>query len=152
MNSSRTKRTLNRGAAPDLWRNTLAQIPSVFGKLVYLASLRNSNSGEYEHHGLANLFGSEEANRAMGDSHAELFAEWLCFDLQQQKEDLGTYLSEIEGPRRTVLKTWLQLEPYRNCMPASAREVERVLFLTDLEMLLALLRNEHGVGDLDRDA
>jgi hypothetical protein len=152
MNSFRTTKAFNRGAAPDLWRNTLAQIPTVFGRLVYLTSLRNPNSGDYEHHGLADLFGSEEANRAMRDSHTELFAEWLCFDLQQQKEDLETYLSEIEGPRRVVLQTWLRLEPYRGCMPASTREVERALFLSDLEMLLALLRNEYGVAGLDQDA
>ena len=49
---------LDRNAASDLWRNTLSQIPSVFGRLVYLASLRNANNGRYEHHGLALVLGT----------------------------------------------------------------------------------------------
>ncbi len=40
MNSIRPKQVLERGAASDLWRHTLSQIPTVFGRLVYLSSLR----------------------------------------------------------------------------------------------------------------
>src|SRR5216683_4844157 len=45
------KGILERGAANDLWRHTLSQIPAVFGRMVYLAGLRNGR-GRYEHHGL----------------------------------------------------------------------------------------------------
>jgi hypothetical protein len=152
MDSTQQKRSFTRDAAADIWRNTLSQIPSIFGRMVYLASLRNSNSGEYEHHGVAQFFGTEQANRALADSHMEIFGEWLCMDLQQQKCDLDIYLSGLEGVRRTVLSTWLRLEPYRGCVPGSAREVERELYLADLETLLELLRNEYGVANLDRDA
>ena len=31
--------TFDRSAAADLWRNTLSQIPTTFGRLIYLASL-----------------------------------------------------------------------------------------------------------------
>src|ERR1700733_4646430 len=82
----------DRSAASDLWRNTLSQIPTVFGRLVYLASLRNPNNGNYEHHGLALVFGEDEANRALKDSHSTVFAGWLTFNLEQQKADLDLYL------------------------------------------------------------
>ena len=42
-----------RGAAADVWRHTLSQIPYLYGRLAYLGSLRNANTGRYEHHGLA---------------------------------------------------------------------------------------------------
>ena len=35
----------DRSAAADLWRNTLSQIPTTFGRLIYLASLRDQNTG-----------------------------------------------------------------------------------------------------------
>lgn len=152
MDTTREERRFDRNAAADIWKKTLSQIPSIFGRMVYLASLRNSNSGDYEHHGVAQFFGAENASTALGESHQEVFAEWLCMDLPQQKRDLDVYLSGLEGVRRTVLSTWLRLEPYRGCVPASAREVERELYLADLETLLALLRNEYGVEALDRDA
>jgi len=44
------------------------------------------------------------------------------------------------------------LTPYRNLVPAGAREVERKLYLVDLETILELLRNEYGVACPDPDA
>jgi len=143
---------LDRSPASDLWRNTLSQIPSVFGRLVYLASLRNSNSGRYEHHGLALVFGEDDANKALKKSHLRVFHEWLTFNLEQQKADLDLYLSSLYEDERTVLTTWLDVAPYRNLVPASLRPVEKRLYLADLKALLELMGNEHGAAGPDPDA
>lgn len=143
---------LDRSPTSDLWRNTLSQIPSVFGRLVYLASLRNQNSGRYEHHGLALVFGEEEANRTLKKSHVQAFREWLKFNLEQQKADLDLYLSGLRENRRTVLATWTELAPYRAYMPAAAKSVERRLYLSDLKALIELMRSAHGVGAPGPDA
>jgi len=144
--------TLDRGAAANLWRNTLLQIPSVFGRLVYLCSLRDSNTGLYQHYGLAQVFGEAEADRALRESHQKAFAEWLCFNLEQQKADLDLYLSGLGSDRQTILDTWIRLAPYRNLVPSTTREVERRLYLADLETILDLLKNEYGVASPDPDA
>ena len=138
--------------ASDLWRNTLSQIPSLFGRLVYLAALRNPNSGRYEHHGLALVFGEDEANRALKKSHSQAFREWLTFNLEQQKGDLDLYLSALVEDRRTVLTNWLELAPYLALMPSTIRGVEKRLYLADLKALLDLLGNEHGASGPDPDA
>jgi hypothetical protein len=152
MNKYGPKGTLERGAAPDLWRNTLSQIPSVFGRLVYLCSLRDQNTGAYQHYGLSQMFGRAEADRALRNSHQQAFEEWLCFTLEQQKADLDLYLAGLNGNRRTILETWIRLAPYRNLVPSSAREVERQLYLADLEAILDLLKGEYGVACPDPDA
>jgi hypothetical protein len=152
MDRTRHKGGLERGAAPDLWRNTLSQISTIYGRLVYLATLRNPNTGKYEHHGLALLFGDSEADKALRKSHMDSFNEWLNFSLQEQKADVELYLSELEGSRQTVLENWSRLMPYSNLPPASARQVERTLFFTEVETILGLLRNEFGVSFRDPDA
>jgi len=152
MNRIEPSGSLERGPAPDLWRNTLSQIPSVFGRMVYLCSLRDANTGCYEHYGLAQAFSDEEADRVLRESHEQAFAEWLCFNLEQQKADLDLYLSGLNGNRRTILETWIRLTPYRALIPTVAREVERRLYLTDLETILELLKNEYGVVSPDPDA
>ncbi|MDP1532609.1 MAG: hypothetical protein Q8L92_03395, partial [Rubrivivax sp.] len=48
-----------KSASDDVWRRTLRQIPTVYGRLVYLAQRRSPDSGLYEHHGLAKMFGEE---------------------------------------------------------------------------------------------
>jgi hypothetical protein len=142
----------DRSAASDLWRNTLSQIPSVFGRLVYLASLRNPNNGNYEHHGLSLVFGEDEANRALKDGHSAVFAEWLTFNLEQQKADLDLYLAGLFEDKRLVVETWVRLAPYKNLVPASIRGVERRLYINDLTALVELFRNVHGVASPDPDA
>jgi hypothetical protein len=144
--------TFDRSAAADLWRNTISQIPSVFGRLVYLASLRNPNNGSYEHHGLALVFGEDEANKALKTSHAAVFAEWLSFNLEQQKADLDLYISALFEDKRVVIENWIRLAPYRNLVPASVRGVERRLYIADFTALLELFKAAYGVAVPDPDA
>ncbi|SRR6266478_5174354 len=152
MSSERENLALARNAASDLWRNTLSQIPSIFGRLVFLSSLRNLNSGRYEHHGLALVFGRLEASRALRRSHREAFAEWLSYNIEEQKADLDLYFSGQVEDNRTILRTWERLETYRNFVPGSAKDVEKKLYLSDLRAILSLLRGTSGAGDPDRES
>jgi hypothetical protein len=129
-------------AAADVWDRTISQIPTTFGKIAYLASLRSGNSGRYQHFGLSRIYSDDEADRVLRACHQEVFAEWLNYSLEQQRNDLEGYLNSIEDNRQTVLKTWLELTPYHNLLPADASAAERRLYLTDLELILDLLRNE----------
>lgn len=127
-------------AIQDLWTRTLAQVPTTFGRVAYLASLRDPNTGRYEHFGLAQIYSLEEADQALRWSHARAFSDWLNYSLAEQKDDLEAYLLSLEGDRQTVLRTWATLSPYRNLLPADASEAERQLFMSDLELILDLLR------------
>lgn len=130
--------------AEELWRRTLSQIPTTYGRLVYLASLRSPDNGVYHHHGLQMLFGDGEANQAMRESHGMVFHEWLVMSLEQQKADLDLFLSSLPTDRKTLAETWLRLAPYRSLTPVWATDGERELFFCDLETLLTLLKNEYA--------
>jgi hypothetical protein len=119
-----------------LWRKTLSQVPTVFGRLAFLASLRDAATGRYSHEALLRILGPEDTDRALCNSHHQVFSEWLRFSLAEQKSDLDEYFSTT-GISRQALE-------YRHLMPPTARDVERQLYLTDLETLLELLKYEHG--------
>ena len=119
-----------------LWRRTLAQVPTVFGRLAFLASLRNTTTGRYSHPDLLCVLGPEDTDRALCNSHHQVFSEWLKFSLSEQKADLDDYMCTA-GRLRVSLD-------YHNLVPPTARDVERQLYLTDLETLLELLKYEHG--------
>lgn len=144
--------SLDRGAVSNLWRNTLSQIPSVFGRLVYVSSLRNPNNGRYEHYGLAMHFGEDDANKALKKSHVQIFSEWLTFSLEQQKADLDLFLSGLPDDRQVVLQNWINLAPYRNLIPSSVRGPDRRLYISDLTALLEVLKNAAGAAAPDPDA
>lgn len=148
MGHGKLRGILERGAAPNLWRNTLSRIPTVYGRLVYLASLRNNDTGRYEHAGLELVYGERESDRALRDGHAQTFAEWLCYDLERQKADLDAYLAGLPDSKAQVLANWVRLQPYRNLAPATAAAPSILLFLGDFEALLSLLRSEYaGAGE-----
>jgi len=123
-------------AAVEFWRKTLYQIPTIFGRLVYLASLRNESAGRYVHDGLVQMEGSEEADRVLCQCHQQVFSQWISSSLAEQKMDLDQYVTEVGGEIQSLRR-------YRNVVPAKAREVERQLYLTDFETLLDLLRFDH---------
>jgi hypothetical protein len=139
-------------AVAESWHRTLKAIPTVLGRLAYMASLRNTNIGTYEHFGMAQRVGPAEVDRLLRRSHLEVFQEWLCFGLERQKRELEEYFSELEGDKREILANWLSLEPYGSWVPAESRGVERKLFYTDLEIVLELIRTEYGVASRDPDS
>jgi hypothetical protein len=136
---------LERSAAADISKNTLARIPTLCGRLIYLASLRDGNSGIYQHHGLASIFGREESRLALGQLHEAVFREWLKRPLAAKLDDLAEYLNSLEEPRRLIIQHWRKVPTYRAYIPASARESERELFFTEFEVLVETL----GCSDSD---
>ena len=139
-------------AIAESWQRTLSAIPTLIGRLAYLSSLRNVNTGSYEHFGLAQRVGADEVDRILRRSHMTVFQEWLCFGLERQKEELEEYFSELEGDRREIVASWLTLEPWNNWVPGESRDVERKLFNADLAVILELLRVEYGVASRDPDS
>jgi hypothetical protein len=135
------KAGLERSAAGDLWKNTLSKIPTQFGKLAYLALLRDPNSGIYRHHGLSVVFGRDECNRALRENHEQVFLEWLNLPLADKSADLRNYLASLEDPVPEVLSYWSRSKAYSSYAPSTARDMERELFVKDLEALIETLRN-----------
>jgi len=125
-----------RAPAALVWRRTLLRISTHFGRLVFLASLRDSATGRYCHDDLLRMLGCEDADRTLCRSHHQVFAEWLGFSLAEQKSDLDEYLQEPGNARQAM--------HYRDLVPPTARDVERQLYLTDLETLMGLLEVGHA--------
>ncbi len=129
--SSSVNRTASEKAVA-LEQEILDRIPSAFGRLAFLASLRDESTGRYKHHRLAGIVSDDEADRLLGEMHDGVFADWLNRTLEQQKDDLDLYLSRGGIDIRAVR------DIYSTLAPASASEVERRLYLSDLETLLEL--------------
>ena len=142
----RPKGMLERNAVADLWKHTLSQIPSVYGRLVYLASLRDPNSGAYRHYGLSAAFGREQSTYALRTSHQQTFLEWLTLPLPAKNTDFRGYFQSVsseESPQAVV--TYLARGArYVTQAPDSASPAQRQQFQMEMAMLLQLLKNDSG--------
>ena len=127
-------RTLSCSAEDDLARNTLSQIPTLFGRLEYLSSLRISHSGFYRHDGLAAIHGEWQSAKALRHAHEVTFVEWLKLPLAQKLTDLE------QAPADSRLTDRPGLEKYY--VPRGASAAERSLFLCEMEILMAILASQ----------
>ena len=132
--------TLDESPAAELWRRTLSQITSVFGRLVYLASLRDPNTGKYVHFGFAQRFTDREADLTLRRSHSNIFEDWLSFSLEEQKEDLEHYLNALDQDPEVVLENWRAMPPFANFIPVSTQPQQRELFISDLLIVMQLIQ------------
>ena len=131
------------------WSRDIAQIPTHYGRLVYLSSLRNSDTGRYEHYAVRSDAEATEANRILKRAHEEIFREWMSYPLEWKKADVELYVEAIQVDKIELLDTWQRLTPYGNVVPASIGGPERAKHVSDFEAILGLLKNVYGVASPD---
>lgn len=132
----------NRRIIQDFTLTTLAGIPGEFGRLTYMASLRDLSSGRYEHAGLTALYPDEALQQALQACHEQIFERVLETPLELQETDLRECLERMPGGVKTALSHWQRMEAYRVLMPEAAPEYLKELFCSNLRALLEILQEE----------
>ena len=77
----------------DLRSHTLGGIPGECAWLVYLASTRDYNTGQYYHDGLAFHFSEAIARAALETEHREVFRKLVFSSMEDLVQQLDTYMS-----------------------------------------------------------
>ncbi|HUI75345.1 MAG TPA: hypothetical protein VLX32_10385 [Candidatus Acidoferrum sp.] len=131
---------LLRSAYDDLLNRTLAKIPSEFGRLIYLASTRDYNSGSYHHEGLSTRFTSEDASAALWAAHREIFWRLASLSLEEVVRELDAYIQSSHEQCDEILHAWLELEPYRVAIPMDVDPIMAQLLLSNIKIGLEVLR------------
>jgi hypothetical protein len=127
-------------AYDDLLRRTLSKIPCNLGRLIYLASTRDYNSGAYHHEGLAARFHEDAARKALEVAHRQVFHLVAAISLEDLVSELDVYLKSSHESPEEVVRTWQKLEPYRIAVPTEVNPTIARLFISNLRLALAILR------------
>src|SRR5882762_1802464 len=83
-------------AITDLRNRTLSRLPGDFSRLVYLASSRDYNTGQYYHDGLSFHFIEMVFFFACYGCHREVFDRLLYASLEELIEELRSYISSTD--------------------------------------------------------
>lgn len=146
------KGALEKSAGADLFRHSLARIPSFFGRLMYLSSLRDPNTGVYRHYGLASAFGRDQSAQALQTNHTRAFRDWIKLGLREKQADVLAYVDTLDDPKGLAVKYWLESQGYIGCIPDSAGKADRALFLDDVPRILKSISRSNGGVSRDREA
>jgi hypothetical protein len=141
---AKNKRADVIAASEDLRRRTLAQTSSPLDRMIYLASMRDYNTGLYVHQGLAARFSAEAACEALADCHQECFRELIFLGLKDLTEQLNVYMQSTGTGADDFLRTWRELEPYRVAVPVGTDSLVAQFLFSNLKVALAILEHQNS--------
>lgn len=127
-------------AFEDLCNRTLSRIPNDIGRLIYLASTRDYNSGTYQHEGLAARFSPADASKALKVAHQQVFEQLAGLSLEDLVKELGDYIKSSDEAQGEFLRAWRELEPYRVAIPMDMDPTTAQLLLSNIRVGLEVLR------------
>ena len=144
-----------RCVVEDVQRRTLDAMPSQFNRLVYLASLRDHNTGQYSHYGLECRYPSEAVSEGLRRCHVQTFREIIALPLEQQTRDLIGFFEILQADRTRLIEVWRRLRAYAILPPEECHPLAGELFRRNVETILQVLRHTalwELLDDSHRDA
>ena len=129
----------SRAVIEDFSSQTLAAISSDFGRLYYIASLKNRDSGRYEHEGLSEVYPETSVQQAITHCHEELFSRILETPLSEQQQDLGACLVSAGEQYWDVIESWLETRYFERMCPDGLPYYLQDLFCSNLHALLSII-------------
>ncbi len=120
----------------------LDSLPNDLTRSLYLASLRDCNSGCYLHPQLSQRIGIEAADEELRACHDQVFRRLLITSTSGYVQQLDEYIRYIRTDRTAVLETWQSLQAYRATVPLRALPIYCELFCLNIELALIILGSQ----------
>jgi len=124
----------------DVRDQTLSALPGHFNQLIYLASLRDHNTGRYSHYGLELRFSSDAVHEGLRRCHLEVFQELVTLPLQEQTQDLIRFFTSLKTEPARLVEAWRRLRSYQILPPENCHPLGRELFGKNVETILQMLK------------
>jgi hypothetical protein len=131
----------------DFTSHSLAVIPSEFGRLYYVSSLKDPATGRYQHDGLADVYSDGSVQVALEQCHQELFSRILETSLSDQARDLRKCLDSAGDKFTTIVETWREDRSFEGMCPEGLPSYLRDLFCSNLGALLAIFSSQQVTSD-----
>lgn len=119
--------------------------PNDLTRMLYLASLRDCNSGRYLHPTLSMRIGTEIADEGLRACHVQVFCRLLALPISAYVSQLEEYIRYTRTEKTTVLHTWQSLQAYRATPPIVGSRLYRELFCLNVESALMVLQTQSEV-------
>jgi hypothetical protein len=123
----------------DVLRALRVSLPNDLSRLIFLAILRDNNSGHYYHPEVAQRFSVEVADRAMLACHHEIYAQVVALPLEDLTDQLDVYMATVPAPKERLIESWTKLRAYRATIPMDADSISTEIFFMKIEVAVAIL-------------
>lgn len=117
----------------------LKALPNELSRMIYVATLRDNNSGHYFHPELTRKFSMDTADRAMLACHGQLFERVVQLSLEDLTDALDVYIASMSVPKVRVIENWKKLRAYRATIPIDSDPISAEIFFMKVEVAVAVL-------------
>jgi len=117
----------------------LWQVPTLFGRLVLVASAWDANAKRYHHAVIERAFSEQTTHDVFKQLHREVFEEWKGLTGSQRTKDLARYMDSGSMSESAMVDLWINSQMYRGLLPIDVSAEDREDFVRDLAILLLSL-------------
>ncbi len=136
----------SRRVTEDFTSRSLAAIPSDLGKLYYVCSLRDVQTGQYLHEGLTFIYSGASVQEALSHCHEELFTRILETPLEEQEADWRMCFTP-ESEYGWIPADGGRVDSPRSLAPDGLPDYLTDLFCSNAEAVLAVISSEHAISE-----
>ena len=123
----------------DILRALTVSLPNDLSRLIFLATLRDNNSGHYYHPEVAQRFSSEVAYQAMLACHRQIYEHVVGLALEDLTDQLDAYLATVRAPKERSIESWTKLRAYRATIPMDTDPISAEIFFMKVGVAVAIL-------------
>ncbi len=123
----------------DILRALRVSLPNDLSRLIFLAILRDNNSGHYYHPEVAQRFSVEVADRAMLACHHQIYERVVALPLEDLTDQLDAYMATVRAPKERLIESWTKLRAYRATIPMDADPISTEIFFMKVGVAVAIL-------------
>lgn len=134
----------SRAVIEDFSSTTLAAIPSDFGRLGYISSLRYSATGRYEHDGLLSIYSESAVQEALTSCHEEIFSRILETSLREQAHDFRRCMDTAGDSAEDLMRSWRAEGSFQAMCPDGVPDYLHELFCSNMGALLAIVASSQS--------
>jgi hypothetical protein len=125
--------------AADILRALTVSLPNDLSRLIFLATLRDNNSGHYFHPDVARRFSDLVADRAMLACHQSIYKRVVGLAIEDLTEQLNLYMTTVSAPRERMIESWTKLKAYRATIPMDTDPISTEIYFMKVEVAVAIL-------------
>ncbi len=137
--STRAANDSESAVTEDILRALGASLSNDLSRLIFLATLRDNNSGHYYHPEIARRFSEKIADRAMLACHRKIYEQVVALTLEDLTDQLDAYMATVRVPKERLIESWTKLPAYRATIPMDSDPISAEIFFMKVGVAVAIL-------------
>ena len=114
-------------------------LPTDMARLIFLATVRDNNSGHYYHPEVARRYSPEIADAAMLACHKQIYERVVSLSLEDLTDQLDDYMATVRASKNRLIESWSKLRAYRATIPMDTDPISAEIFFMKVDVAVAIL-------------